>query len=107
MAKTKKQEKVIERVQYNEWGDVFMGRELTLEEQLKERQDRCRYLESRKNELQHWLDHEKIKTAYLEGQLEVFKRESGRYPEIYPTREEYKNRRNDVISSSTYDELPF
>ena len=43
----------------------------------------------------------------LEGQLEVFKRESGRYPEIYPTREEYKARRNDVISSSTYDELPF
>lgn len=78
-----------------------------LEDELEFKQRRIDNLESRIDEKKHYLDHMKIREAYLEGQLEALKRESGRYPEIYPTREEWKERQNDVLSSSTYDPLPF
>jgi chromosome segregation ATPase len=41
-----------------------------------------------------------VDRAYSEGQLEVFKRYSGVYPEVIPTREEYLRAYKDIISTN-------
>lgn len=41
-----------------------------------------------------------VDRAYLEGQLEVFKRYSQVYPEVVPTRDEYLRAYKDVISTN-------
>jgi uncharacterized coiled-coil protein SlyX len=46
------------------------------------------------------IDELLITRAYQEGQLEVLKRYSGVYPEIFPTREDFLRAYKDIISSS-------
>jgi predicted RNase H-like nuclease (RuvC/YqgF family) len=78
-----------------------------LEDELEYKENRINNLENRLEEKKHHLDHMQITLAYLEGQLEALKRESGRYPEMYPTREEWKERRGQIVSTIDYDPLPF
>ena len=96
-------------VSVNDWVNCTP---IPLKEQLKYKEEELERARANINRVQHYLDHEKMKNAYLEGQLEVFKRESGRYPEIKPCREEYKNSNHkEIISTSEYvsylDALPF